>query len=176
MFKISIMGINDDHNHFCIYCGEKLEPGQHFCISCGREIYHDEPVVKVIPSKYNDKIDEIENEYDLKQKRAMELLNKLFDSNHLAYDKFASSINRSNQLFNNQLQVTKKIIEVDDDSNELVEKEIESKIKTLETFIDKMDDLINELVIQLSSNEKDNDDINNFFDEMDDLINSVKDY
>ena len=58
----------------------------------------------------------------------------------------------------------------------MVEKEIESKIKTLETFIDKMDDLINELVIQLSSNEKDNDDINNFFDEMDDLINSVKDY
>ena len=170
------MSVNNDHNHFCIYCGAKLEPNQKFCIRCGERVFHEEKVVEPVPSKYGKIIDDLEDEYDLKQKRAMELLNKLFDSNHLAYDKFASSINRSNQLFNNQLQVTKKIIEVDDDSNELVEKEIESKIKTLETFIDKMDDLINELVIQLSSNEKDNDDINNFFDEMDDLINSVKDY
>lgn len=39
-----------------------------------------------------------------------------------------------------------------------------------------MEDLINELVIQLSSNKKDNEDINNLFNEMDDLIDSVKDY
>ena len=39
-----------------------------------------------------------------------------------------------------------------------------------------MEDLINELVIQLSSNKQDNDDINNLFRDMDDLIDSVKDY
>jgi hypothetical protein len=60
--------------------------------------------------------------------------------------------------------------------SESVNREIEIKIKTLETFVDKMEDLINELVIQLSSNEKDNDDINNLFKDMDDLIDSVKDY
>ena len=53
---------------------------------------------------------------------------------------------------------------------------MDSKIKTLETFVDKMEDLINELVIHLSFNEKDNDDINNLFNDMDDLIHSVKDY
>ena len=68
------------------------------------------------------------------------------------------------------------MVELDTDNNELVEKEIDSKIKTLETFVDKMEDLINELVIHLSSNEKDNDDINNLFNDMDDLIHSVKDY
>ena len=170
------MGIDDNQNHFCIYCGEKLEPGQHFCSQCGREIYHEEPVVNVVSSKYDDKIDEIEQEYNYKQKRATELVDNLFEPDHMAYEKFLSSIKRSNQLFNNQLEVTKKMIELDVDSNQLVEKEIDNKIKVLETFIDKMDDLINELVIHLSSNKKDNDDINNLFSDMDDLIRSVKDY
>lgn len=170
------MSINDDHNHFCIYCGEKLIPGQNFCTQCGRQVFHKEPVVNVISSKYDDKIDEIEKEYGLKQERAKELVDKLFDPNHMAYNKFSSSIDRSNQLFNNQLEVTKKMVELDTDNNELVEKEIDAKIKTLETFIDKMDDLINELVINLSSNKKDSDDINNLFNDMDDLIRSVKDY
>ena len=103
-------------------------------------------------------------------------MDKLFDPNHMAHEKFSSSINRSNQLFTNQLEVTKKMIELNVDSNPIVEKEIDNKIAILETFIDKMDDLINELVIHLSSNKKDNDDINSLFNDMDDLINSVKDY
>ena len=68
------------------------------------------------------------------------------------------------------------MVELDTDNNELVEKEIDAKINTLETFVDKMEDLINELVIHMSSNEKDNDDIHNLFNDMDDLIRSVKDY
>lgn len=170
------MGIDDNHNHFCIYCGEKLDPGQHFCSQCGREVYRKEPAVNVISSKYDDKINEIEQEYNLKQKRANELVGKLFDPDHMAYAKFSSSISRSNQLFNNQLDVTKKMIELNSDSNPMVENEIDNKIKILETFIDKMDDLINELVIHISSNKKDNDEINNLFDDMDNLIRSVKDY
>jgi hypothetical protein len=62
------------------------------------------------------------------------------------------------------------------ENSTVINREIENKIRTLETFVDKMEDLINELVIQLSSNEKDNDDINNLFKDMDDLIDSVKDY
>ena len=170
------MTIDDNHNHFCIYCGAKLEPGQHFCCQCGKEVYREEIPAKQVPSKYDDIINDIEQDYDLKQKRAKELVEKLFDPNHMAYNKFSNSINKSNQLFQNQLEITKKMVELDVDSNELVEKEIDSKIKTLETFVDKMEDLINELVIHLSSNKKDNDDINNLFNDMDDLIHSVKDY
>ena len=170
------MSINNDHNHFCIYCGAKLEPNQKFCIQCGERVFHEEKVVEPVPSKYGKIIDDLEDEYNLKQKRATELVEKLFDPNHMAYNKFSSSIKKSNQLFSNQLNVTRKMVELDSDNNELVEKEIDEKIKTLETFIDKMDDLINELVIHLSSNKDDTDDINNLFNEMDDLIHSVKDY
>lgn len=170
------MDIYDDHNHFCIYCGARLEPNQKFCIQCGKQVFRVQKIKKVVPSKYDEIINDIENDYNFKQKRAKELVEKLFDPNHMAYNKFSSSINKSNQLFANQLEVTRKMVELDADNNELVEKEIDSKIKTLETFVDKMEDLINELVIHLSSNEKDNDDINNLFNDMDDLIHSVKDY
>ncbi|WP_407454723.1 zinc ribbon domain-containing protein [Methanobrevibacter sp.] len=166
----------DDRNHFCIYCGAKLEPNQKFCTQCGKQVFHEEKTVDVVPSKYDEIIDNLEKDYDLKQRRATELVEKLFNSTQMAYNKFSSSINKSNQLFANQLDVTKKMVELDTDNNELVEKEIESKIKTLETFIDKMEDLINELVIYLSSNKDDTEDINNLFNDMDDLIRSVKDY
>ena len=90
------MTIDDNHNHFCIYCGAKLEPGQHFCCQCGKEVYREEIPAKQVPSKYDDIINDIEQDYDLKQKRAKELVEKLFDPNHMAYNKFSNSINKSN--------------------------------------------------------------------------------
>jgi hypothetical protein len=171
------MSPEDSHNHFCIYCGAKLVPNQHFCSQCGKEVYREPARPKVnLHSKFDSKVDEIEQEYNLKQSRASELVEKLFDPSHMSYQKFVSAIKKSNGLFDNQLIVTRKMIELDDGYNTVVEKEIEGKIKTLNTFIDKMEELINELVIQLSSNKKDNDDINDLFKDMDDLIGSVKDY
>ena len=68
------------------------------------------------------------------------------------------------------------MVELDVDNNELVEKEIENKISILSSFVDKMNELINELIIHIGSNKKDDDDINNLFNDMDDLINSIKNY
>ncbi|WP_407391158.1 zinc-ribbon domain-containing protein [Methanobrevibacter sp.] len=177
------MTIEETHNHFCIYCGAKLGEGQNFCSQCGKAVVHEEkPVVheekpiNVPVSKYSSEIDRINREYDLKQSRATTLVNKLFDPNHMAYNKFSSSIEKSNELFHNQLLIARKMVELDNDDSPVIKQEIESKINTLQTFVDKMDDLINELVIQLSSNKKDEEDINNLFNDMDDLIHSVKDY
>ena len=149
---------------------------QHFCSQCGKEVYHDpEEVVVKTPSRYKSKIDEIETDYNSKQAKATELLSKLFDPTHMAYSRFSNAISKSNQLFSNQIAIARRMVELDENNN-LVEGELENKIKTLNTFVDKMEDLINELVIQMSSNKKDNDDINNLFNDMDELIDSVKDY
>lgn len=170
------MDIEDNHNHFCIYCGARIDAGQNFCSECGKPVFRNEVKVKIIPSKYNDKISQLEQDYDLKQSRAKELVEKLFDPNHLAYEKFMNSINKSNNLFSTQLDIAKKMAEMDLNENPFVEKEIEKKLKTLQDFIDKMEDLINELVIHMGSNKEDDTDINNLFKDMDDLIDSVKDY
>ena len=170
------MDLKKNHNHYCIYCGAQIELNQNFCSECGKPVYRNETSVKVASSKYDEKINNLESEYLTKQNKAKELVEKLFDPSHMAYGKFMSSINKSNQLFDNQLMVTRKMAELDTDKNDFVEREIEGKLNTLQAFIDKMEDLINELIIKLSSNKEDNDDINNLFRDMDDLIHSVKDY
>lgn len=169
------MTIDGDHNHFCIYCGAKLVPGQNFCSQCGKAVVREEKPVGAVLSKYAGEVDKLEKEYNIKQSKATELVNKLFDPSHISYDKFSSAITKSNQLFTNQLKITRKMLEMDN-HNLVVEHEIENKIKTLQTFIDKMEDLSNELVIQMSTNKQDDEEINNLFSDMDDLIHSVKDY
>lgn len=166
----------DNHNHFCIYCGARIKPNQNFCSECGKAVYRQEPVVEEIPSEYDSKITQLEQEYDIKQKRARELVEKEFDSNHFTYERFNESITKSNNLFDIQVGIARKMLELDPSKNPFVIRELDGKIKTLEAFIDKMEELTNELIIHLSSNKKDNDDINNLFKDMDDLINSVKDY
>lgn len=165
----------NNHNHFCIYCGARLVANQRFCSQCGKRVYNDsvDNTVKA-PSIYESKVREIERDYNSKQANARELVGKMFDPSHMSYSKFNNAIERSNQLFANQLKIAQRMMEME--SSESVNREIENKIKVLQTFVDKMEDLTNELVIQMSSNEMDNDDINNLFKDMDDLIDSVKDY
>ena len=171
------MTSQENNNHFCIYCGAKLVPDQHFCSQCGNEVYHG-PEMEAIrrTSRFESKINEIEQEYDLKQARASQLVEKMFDPDHMAYSKFTSAITKSNQLFKNQIKIAKRMVELDNGENAVVEGELEYKIKTLNTFVDKMEDLINEMVIQMSSDKEDHNEINNLFSDMDDLIDSVKDY
>ena len=46
----------------------------------------------------------------------------------------------------------------------------------LETIIEKLNDLINELIISSKDSKKSDDEIQNLFKDMDDLIDSVKKY
>lgn len=170
------MTIEDDHNHFCIYCGAKIDAGQNFCSDCGRPVYRNEPEIKKSPSAYDAEISELEKEYDIKQSKAKELVEKLFDPNHMSYERFMSSITKSNNLFSTQVEIAKKMSELNNEENPFVEKELVNKIGTLKTFVDKMEDLISELIIHMSSNKEDSEDIDTLFQDMDDLIDSVKDY
>lgn len=170
------MTIEDDHNHFCIYCGAKIDAGQNFCSDCGRPVYRNGPEIKKSPSAYDAEISELEKEYDIKQGKAKELVEKLFDPNHMSYERFMSSITKSNNLFSTQVEIAKKMSEINNEENPFVEKELVNKIGTLKTFVDKMEDLISELIIHMSSNKEDSEDIDTLFQDMDDLIDSVKDY
>ena len=105
--------VEDNHNHFCIYCGAKLVPNQHFCSQCGKEVYHDSTQTVKTPSRYESKVKQIEKEYNSKQARASELVEKLFDPSHMSYSKFTAAIKRSNQLFANQLKITQKMMELE---------------------------------------------------------------
>ena len=56
------MAIEDNHNHFCIYCGAKIDFDQNFCSECGKPVYRKEPEVKKVSAEYDNKIAELEVE------------------------------------------------------------------------------------------------------------------
>lgn len=106
----------------------------------------------------------------------MQLIGNFLSQDPVEYGKFESTIKKSNKLFSNQLFVVKKMMELDMDDNELLKQEIDNKIDVLDSFNDKLEELINELVIKISSNKNDDEEINNLFNDMDELIDSVKKY
>ena len=69
--------VEDNHNHFCIYCGAKLVPNQHFCSQCGKEVYHDPVQVIKNSSRYESKIKQLETEY----KRVLEVVKTYVEHN-----------------------------------------------------------------------------------------------
>ncbi len=170
------MDLEDNHNHFCIYCGSKLISNQSFCSKCGKKVYQHQPQLNSTTSSQNDKLKRIEQEYNLKQEKAMQLIGKFFSNDPVEYGKFESTIKKSNQLFSNQLFIAKKMMELDMDDNELLKQEIDNKLEVLESFNDKLEELIDELVIKVSHDKNDDEEINNLFNDMDELIDSVKKY
>jgi hypothetical protein len=79
------------------------------------------------PSRYESKVKEIEQDYNSKQAKARELVEKLFDPSHMSYSKFTAAIEKSNQLFANQLKITQKMMELESRNSFLPFK---SKVKT----------------------------------------------
>ena len=57
-----------------------------------------------------------------------------------------------------------------------VDAELENKISILKSIIDQIEDLTNELVININSDEESHDNVKNLVDDMEDLIDSVKEY
>ena len=87
--------------------------------------------INAVKTKYDDIIEQIEQDYDIKQRRAKELVNKLFDPNHMAYERFTSSITKSNNLFSTQVDIAKKMAEMDINKNPFVKKELENSIENI---------------------------------------------
>ena len=132
--------------------------------------------VDVIPEYegYRNHINELRDEYALKDKHARELIDKRFEPPQLTHTRFMGVVDKSNELFTKQSESALTMIDLASEQSDKIENEIKSRIKVLENISSKLDDLTNELVINMSD---DNDeDIHNLFDEMSDLVKSVKDY
>ena len=84
------------------------------------------------------------------------------------------SVDKFSKLFNAQLSSARSIIKLSSEYSPKIENELNSRINLLESIINKLDDLKNELVVTID--ESNPEDINNLFNEMHELIDSVKDY
>lgn len=126
-------------------------------------------------NSYKETVVDLEKLYKVKEKLAIDLIEKRFSSESMTYDRFISTIHGSRDAFYNTLNSIFSIIEINPNDNLTVRKELETKISILKAIIGKVDELTNELVINLSKSEVDND-VKELLDDMELLIDSVKDY
>ena len=124
--------------------------------------------------RYKKQIDDLESEFSAKEDNVRNLIEKRFEPPQLTYTKFTSVVDKSSELFKNQAEASRTIINLSSECSPKIENELKSKIEVLETIIAKLDALAEELVL-VEDKSQDND-VHDLFDDMEDLIKSVKDY
>ena len=163
--------------NYCINCGFKLNVDDNFCPNCGVKVGEDNSEVIMDDDfflKYKIKIENLKEEYDLKVSKAIELIKKEFDPLEISYNDFISTLNNSNNIFYNNVEVALDIIELSSNPSVKIKNELDNKINTLNEIIDKLEDFIDELIIHIAEGSE--KEVKNLTKELDDLIDSVKDY
>lgn len=163
--------------NYCMNCGYKLDPSDNFCPNCGVKLEEYDSMFfddNDFFLKYEIKIDALNDEYNIKMNKALELIKKQFDSSQISYSNFISTINDSNNVFYNNVEIARDIIKLSDKPSLKIKNELDNKIDTLNSIIDKLEEFIDELIIHSASETE--KDVENLTKELDDLINSVKDY
>ena len=160
-------------------CGARLTPNDNFCGNCGVKVGKTKRRSKIEIQnflQYKNQIYDLKNEFDIKEKRARDLSDKVFDKANMTYTKFDSSLNNIHKLFYEQMDAALNIIDSSASESEMLENELNNKISLLKSFISKLNDLIDEFVIHISSNGENSEEIQNVFEDMESLIDSVKYY
>lgn len=126
--------------------------------------------------KYEKQVNDLKVLFDVKEKVVKELIAKRFEPPQITYDRFISMVDSCHKLFYSQADSALNIVNLAVEHTPRIENEIESKISNMKTIINQIEDLTNELVINISSESQDDDEVQNLLDDMENLIGSVKDY
>ena len=130
-------------------------------------------------SPYKDKLPEINNlseEFKAKENKASQLIEKRFKSSELTYDKFKSVLTSAHENFYIQRDSALEIINLSSHKNEKLDSELSKRINALESILEKVNQLIEALVIDSIESRESEEDLKVLVDDMEDLINSVQEY
>ena len=120
------------------------------------------------------KINELKKEFDEKELTTKELIKTKFEPPQITYNRFMAVVDNCSKIFNEQYTSALNLINLSNNNSEKVDAEINSKINILQSLIDKLTDLSNELVINISKTK--DDDIDHVLNDMENLISSINDY
>ena len=126
--------------------------------------------------RYEKELNNLKVLYDVKEEVVKDLIEKSFAPPQITYDRFMNVIDSSHKLFYNQYESALNIINLAAEDTPRIEGELESKIGNMKAIIDQIEDLINELVINLSSDDQTSEEVRNLLEEMENLVGSVKEY
>ena len=126
--------------------------------------------------KYEKEINSLKVLFNVKEEVVRDLIKKRFEPPQITYDKFISSIDKCHKLFYTQADSALNIINLAAEDTPRIQNEIKNKIDAMKTLINQIEDLINELVINISSSDESPEEVKNLLNDMENLIESVKDY
>lgn len=126
--------------------------------------------------KYESELKDLKTLFDVKEEIVKDLIEKSFEPPQITYDRFIGVVDSSHKLFYNQHDSALNIINMAAEDTPRIEGELESKIGNMKAIINQIEDLTNELVINLSSDEHTSEEVKNLLEEMENLIGSVKEY
>ena len=130
-------------------------------------------------SPYKDKLPEINNlseEFKAKENKASQLIEKRFKTSEVTYDKFKSVLTSAHENFYIQRDSALEIIDLSSHKNEKLDSELSKRINALKSILEKVNELIEALVIDSIESKESEEDLKVLVDDMEDLINSVQDY
>lgn len=134
----------------------------------------EEPKVIAKFQSYENRVNELADEYNAKEKVARDLIEKRFAPPQITYTRFITMVDKAGVIFKKESESALNILHLASDDSPRIDREIDAKIKIMEAIIDKIEDLTNELVLSMDSS-KDTD-VDTLIEDMGDLISSVKDY
>lgn len=140
----------------------------------------EEPVIEDTALKslkvYEKEIDNLKILFDVKEQVVRDLIKKRFEPPQITYDKFISIIDKANKLFYQEVDSALNIIRLATDDTPRVQGEIQGKINNMKRIINQIEELTNELVINISSDDDAKEEVNDLLENMENLIGSVKEY
>lgn len=126
---------------------------------------------------YEKQFNELEEIFPQKEKNAMELIEKRFAPPQLTYSRFKRVVDESHETFYSQLHAGKKILELSTEYSTKVEDELKNKVLVLNSIIQSLDKLSEELVLNITQVESESDnEINDLFEEFSRVTRSVQAY
>ena len=126
---------------------------------------------------YEKKFNELEEIFPQKEKNAMELIEQRFAPPQLTYTRFKRIVDDSHETFYSQLSAGKRILDLSTEYSTKIEDELKNKVLVLNSIIQGLDKLSEELVLNISKQESESDnEIDELFEEFSRVTSSVKAY
>ena len=107
----------------------------------------------------------------------MELIEQRFAPPQLTYTRFKRIVDDSHETFYSQLSAGKRILDLSTEYSTKIEDELKNKVLVLNSIIQGLDKLSEELVLNISKQESESDnEIDELFEEFSRVTSSVKAY
>lgn len=139
----------------------------------------DENKKKYIEDKYayyENQLNDLKDVFDAKEKKVRNLINKRFGSGNITSNRFLAVVDNSHENVYNQLNSGYDLINYTSEPSQQVEEELIERITYINSINEEMEKLTVELVLNMSEDDKSEDNINNLLGDMEDLIDDINKY